>query len=598
MVVFDLSAINKTVFFLIAVLLIHVSGELKVTEIHYNPIGEGLVGGAEFEFIELKNTGTSGIDLTNAAFSKGIDYTFPPGTIIESGKFLVIASNSAEFKNRYGFEPFAVYNKNLSNGGEEIILVVTTTSDTLLTIKYNDKNPWPQGPDGNGFSLVSKEINPTGDPNDPSYWKSSVKIHGSPGCDDSGTEILGVFVNEALTHTDFPDLDAVELFNPHNQSIDIGGWYLTDNKDKPKKFKIPAGVVIKAGSYKVFNENEMGFSLNSHGDEVYIFSANSGDSLTGYCHGFDFGEIENRFSFGRHVTSEGKEHFVIQKEITLGKENAGPKVGPLIISEIMYNHPDLHEYIEITNIGNEAIKLYDPSNPQNTWKIGGVAFNFPENFSIPVGGTILLINNNITINEFKSIYKVPDGVKIFSDTGSLSNNGETVTIYKPENPYFDTSETSIDTIIPYIIIDRVKYNDKSPWPVEPDGNGTALERKSLGSHGNDPANWRSINGTPGIVPIYNSFKDKKKYKPHFYISAESSKNPFISIHFNLEMNGIVSLDLYNFIGRHIKKVYGGNKTAGIYNLKLNKNIFPSGLYLLRLNTNGTFFVSKTFMLIK
>ena len=40
--------------------------------------------------------------------------------------------------------------------------------------------------DGDGYSLVPTETNPTGDPNDPAYWMLSYDDHcGSPGTDDS-----------------------------------------------------------------------------------------------------------------------------------------------------------------------------------------------------------------------------------------------------------------------------------------------------------------------------------------------------------------------------------------------------------------------------
>ena len=45
-------------------------------------------------------------------------------------------------------------------------------------------------------------------------------------------------------------------------------------------------------------------------------------------------------SFGRHVISTGSDHFVAQEEVTLNEANAGPLVGPIVISEIMYHPPD------------------------------------------------------------------------------------------------------------------------------------------------------------------------------------------------------------------------------------------------------------------
>ena len=46
--------------------------------------------------------------------------------------------------------------------------------------------------------------------------------------------------------------------------------------------------------------------------------------------------IRNGVSFGRYAISTGEEHFVLQTSRTPGGANAGPLVGPLVISEI--NH--------------------------------------------------------------------------------------------------------------------------------------------------------------------------------------------------------------------------------------------------------------------
>ena len=80
------------------------------------------------------------------------------------------------------------------------------------------------------------------------------------------------------------------------------------------------------------------FALSSLGEEVYLFSGD-GTNITGYRHGFEFGAQVNGVSFGRYVTSDGLEHFVTQKANTLGAANAGPKVGPVVINEIMYAPP-------------------------------------------------------------------------------------------------------------------------------------------------------------------------------------------------------------------------------------------------------------------
>jgi hypothetical protein len=157
--------------------------DLKVTEIHYHPLGGDSADHKAYEFLELKNTGANPINLSQAAFIDGMTFTFPYGTILGSGSFIVLASNREEFNNRYGFYPFAAYAGQLDNSGERVTLSAAN-GDTIFSIEYFDAAPWPMTPDGGGYSLVPTEINPTGDQNDPLKWRASLEIHGSPGRDD------------------------------------------------------------------------------------------------------------------------------------------------------------------------------------------------------------------------------------------------------------------------------------------------------------------------------------------------------------------------------------------------------------------------------
>ena len=63
---------------------------LVISEIMYNPAGDDAA-----EFIELFNTGSVALDLTNVRFTKGIDYDFPEGTIISPGAYLLVVKNTA-----------------------------------------------------------------------------------------------------------------------------------------------------------------------------------------------------------------------------------------------------------------------------------------------------------------------------------------------------------------------------------------------------------------------------------------------------------------------------------------------------------------------
>ena len=72
-------------------------------------------------------------------------------------------------------------------------------------------------------------------------------------------------INEALTHTDPPQSDTIELYNPTASPAAIGGWFLTDDHDKPTKYRIPANTVIPPGGYVIFDESQ----FNNNGSNSF-----------------------------------------------------------------------------------------------------------------------------------------------------------------------------------------------------------------------------------------------------------------------------------------------------------------------------------------
>jgi hypothetical protein len=159
-------------------------GPLKITEIMYHPPDVGNVDGDEFEFLELKNTGDSTIDLSGIHFMSGIGYSAPFGFRVRSGEFLVLARNSDEFELRYPGVPLTgVFERKLSNGGETILLT-DAFGTPIVEVSYGDELPWPEDADGDGRSLVPLDPNPSGDQDDPTVWRTSAEVSGSPGRDD------------------------------------------------------------------------------------------------------------------------------------------------------------------------------------------------------------------------------------------------------------------------------------------------------------------------------------------------------------------------------------------------------------------------------
>ena len=68
---------------------------LVINEIHYNP-ADAQGADADFEFIELVNTGPDAVNLEGVAL-EGVAFTFPAGATIAAGEHIVIAANAASY---------------------------------------------------------------------------------------------------------------------------------------------------------------------------------------------------------------------------------------------------------------------------------------------------------------------------------------------------------------------------------------------------------------------------------------------------------------------------------------------------------------------
>jgi hypothetical protein len=197
--------------------------DLKITELHYHPANQGNIDHKELEFIELKNIGTKTLDLSGLAFTDGIQFAFPTGTTLSPNSFMVIASNGVEFENFYGFAPHFVYSGSLSNGGEKIVFQ-TSSNQIVFSFTYDDELPWPEEADGDGFSLVSAQINPTGNPNNVDYWKISKNKNGSPMDDDLGS-VNGTTVVSTANRFEF-------RIYPNPSSSEINIEFMLDEPEK------------------------------------------------------------------------------------------------------------------------------------------------------------------------------------------------------------------------------------------------------------------------------------------------------------------------------------------------------------------------------
>jgi hypothetical protein len=494
-----------------------VEDNLRITEIMYNPQDPNE------EYIELKNIGAETINLNLTKFTNGIDFTFP-NLELAPGEYLVVVQDRNTFEARYGqgINIAGEYSGRLNNAGERIRLE-DAIGQTILDFDYKDG--WRSITDGDDYSLtIIDPINTVPDSwNEKDSWRASAYLGGSPDWDDSGIipNPGAVVINEVLAFSSAGAVDWIELHNTTEAAIDIGGWFLSDSGSNLTKYEIATGTMIGPYEYVVFyedlhfgNSNNPGchkqFALSRNGERVYLSSAEGG-VLTGYRQVEDFGASETGVSFGRYYkSSTGNYNFVSMAQNTPGSANAYPKVGPIVINEIMYNPDwpaggsytnDQYEYIELHNISPEPVTLYryDKNQP---WKFtDGIDFTFPDDMpvTLPAGGYMLVVKNP---EAFAWRYPTVSVEKILGPySGKLNNGGERLQLSMPG----DVDEFGTRY---YIRVDRVSYSDgfhpedcpggDDLWPTEPDGDGKSLTRKTGADYGNDPDNWTASAPSPGL----------------------------------------------------------------------------------------------------
>jgi len=147
------------------------------------------------------------------------------------------------------------------------------------------------------------------------------------------------------------------------------------------------------------------------------------------------------------------------------------------------------DWVELHNPTNEsiAIGLWEFKDGNDTH-----VFIIPENQVLESGAYLVLCKDSLAFND--NFPNVSNFIGEF-DFG-LNGGGELVRL-------FDAEELPVD---------EVNYDDSSPWPLEPDGNGPTLELIHPSLDNDLGVNWATSDnngGTPGMVnSVYTADSSK------------------------------------------------------------------------------------------
>ena len=117
--------------------------------------------------------------------------------------------------------------------------------------------------------------------------------------------------------------------------------------------------------------------------------------------------------------------------------------------------------------------------------------------------------------------------------------------------------------MPYVIVDRVEYDDDPPWPTLADGStnifdpsgihiGYSLQRIVIENYGDDPINWIATTPTPGRQPVRIESLDRSGDSVTIRFRAWAGSGYTVQYNTSLSSNGWTKLT--NVPGQNISGI--------------------------------------------
>lgn len=392
-------------------------GKIVINEIMYNPLVP------QAEFIELHNPTTASYDLSNWRLN-GVGYTFPPGTLLGPGAFVVIAQNRDAFAAAYGFGvlPLGEFPGALQNNGERLSLIrpgATPAEDLVIAeVRYENELPWPPQAHGLGPSL--QLVDPSRDNWRVGNWAAAAvtdTVRSTPGRANSVAQSLPAFpllflnevqpVNLTGPRDQAGDRDPwVELYNAGTTALDLSGFYLTADLTQLTAWAFPAGTTIGPKEFRlVWTDGEPGESVPGEPHTSFRLAPTNGTialvrlqagapAVVDY---LSYRDQPDGLSFGSYPDGQARDRRLFHLPTPGATNNPGAPPVTVFVNEWMASNSgivldpadgDPDDWFELYNAGPTTVNLSaytltdDLANPAK--------FIIPNGTLLPAGGFLLV----------------------------------------------------------------------------------------------------------------------------------------------------------------------------------------------------------------
>jgi regulation of enolase protein 1 (concanavalin A-like superfamily) len=441
---------------------------LVISEIMYHPAARA--DGRNLEFVEVYNGQPYYEDISGWKLDGDITFTFPSGTIIPGGGFLVVAAVPDDLRAVCSLDTvLGPFKGKLANQGGKIRLLGDRDA-VLLEIEYNDKAPWPELADGAGHSLAL--VRPSYGEADARAWAASRVKGGSPGRPEAVefTSTSGVRINECQM-PDSSGAGFVELFNASSVVANLAGVRLGPAFDE-LPFRAPDGTVLPAGGYVQFTWAQLGFRPDPKGDTIFLESADGSRFLDAVT----FGPQTPGTSTGRWPN--GARRIAVLPQPTSGAANIRP-CSDIVINEICHSplSGDANEeFVELYNSGSASVDI-------SGWQFTqGIEFTFAQGSTLAPGGYLVVAHNAARFHE---LHPTANSASVVGDfKGKLSGKTEQLVLSRPISVSVGgKSETALAAVV------DAAYAGSGRWSRWSDQGGSTLERIDPRSDGALPSSW-------------------------------------------------------------------------------------------------------------
>ncbi len=248
------------------------------------------------DYIELYNTETLTVDLSGYGLSdkEGVDiWRFPAGTKIPPKGFLLVWADKNNTKLHTSFK---------LNSSKDMVILYDTGTNVLDKIVFEKQYAdIALGRDKDGKQIF---LMPT--PNQANNAENNI-INPKTDFNPTTNLIISEFMASNRDYIVDPDYtefsDWIELYNRDTQSINIGGYKISDKQDK-EGWTIPFGTILPPKGFIIIWADKQArgihtdFSLSSSGESLYL-SNKTGEVIDKV----EFGKQKLNISYGRDLES-------------------------------------------------------------------------------------------------------------------------------------------------------------------------------------------------------------------------------------------------------------------------------------------------------